>query len=41
MAELVGITDIKGIYAEGEDFEGCLFENGSDGDPITEVDFLK
>lgn len=31
---ILGKTDIKGIYDVGRNFEGCLFEDGSDGTPI-------
>ena len=30
----VGIQDINGILSCGTDFDGCLFENSSDGTPI-------
>jgi len=36
----LGITDVKGIYDVGTDFEGCLFEEGSDGTPLTPVEWL-
>ena len=41
IAQILGIDSVKGIYDEGRDFEGCLFEDGSDGTPVTKVDFLK
>ena len=41
IAEIIGIIDVKGIYSLGRDFEGCMFEDGSDGTPVTAVDFLK
>jgi len=41
IAEALGIEDVKGIYSEGTNFEGCRFEDGSDGTPLTKVDFLK
>ena len=36
----VGIQDINGIFSCGTDFDGCLFENSSDGTPIYKVDYL-
>ena len=39
-AEIFGIEDPKGIYGVGTFFEGCKFEDGSDGTPVTKVDFL-
>lgn len=36
----IGITQSNGIYSVGTDFDGCLFEDGSDGTPITGVDYL-
>ena len=36
----LGITEINGIYSVGTDFDGCLFEEGSDGTPVTKVDYL-
>jgi hypothetical protein len=39
ICEAIGITDINGIYDKGLDFEGCLFEEGSDGTPVTKVTF--
>ncbi len=40
IAELLGIDDPSGIYEVGTEYEGCLFEAGSDGTPVTKVDFL-
>ncbi|MBO5945695.1 MAG: leucine-rich repeat protein, partial [Clostridia bacterium] len=40
IAEKVGITEINGIYSVGLEFEGCLFESGSDGTPVFGVDYL-
>ena len=34
VCDIIGKTDVKGIYDVGEDFEGCLFEEGSDGKPV-------
>ena len=34
LCENLGITDVKGIYDVGQSFDGCLFEEGSDGKPI-------
>jgi hypothetical protein len=34
VCDIIGKTDIKGIYDVGRNFEGCLFEDGSDGTPI-------
>ncbi len=31
----------NGYDSKGTDFEGCIFEDGSDGTPLTEVDYLK
>jgi len=40
LAEIFGISAPKGIYDEGKSFEGCLFEDGSDGTPLEKVDFI-
>ncbi len=40
IAKVLGIEDIKGIYEEGTDFTGCEFEDGSEGLPVTGVDYL-
>ena len=40
IAELLGIENPNGIYEVGTEYEGCLFEAGSDGTPVTKVDFL-
>ena len=40
VCEVLGITATHGIYDVGTDFEGCLFEEGSDGTPLTKVDYL-
>jgi hypothetical protein len=34
VCELIGETNVKGIYDVGRDFEGCLFENNSTGKPL-------
>lgn len=34
ICELIGETNVKGIYDVGEYFEGCLFERNSTGKPI-------
>lgn len=41
LGEKIGIDSLLGIYGVGTDFEGCLFENGTTGTPLTEVGFLK
>lgn len=41
LAELFGIGTVKGIYDVGTDYDGCLFEDDSDGTPLTKVDYLK
>ena len=41
LCEVLGITDINGIYDVGVDFDGCLFEEDSDGTPNQKVDFLE
>lgn len=33
ICEKLGITDTKGFTEAGVDFDGCIFENGSDGTP--------
>lgn len=40
IAEALGLENINGFYSKGTDFDGCLFEEGSDGTPLTDVDFL-
>ena len=40
LAEILGMDTVKGIYDEGKNFDGCKFEEGSDGTPVTKVDFL-
>ncbi len=40
ICELLGIDNVKGIYDVGDVFDGCLFEEGSDGTPTTKVDYL-
>jgi hypothetical protein len=40
ICEFKGITATKKIDAEGTDFEGCLFEQGSTGTPVTKVGYL-
>ena len=37
---LLGVEDINGIYDVGTEYEGCLFEEDSDGTPVTKVDYL-
>ena len=32
---ILGITDVNGFTAVGTNFEGCIFEEGSDGTPLT------
>ncbi len=41
LCDILGIEDKKAIDAEGADFAGCLFEEGSDGTPVTKVDYLE
>jgi len=41
IAEKIGIDSVKSLYDVGENFSGCLFEDGSDGTPLTKVDFLR
>ena len=38
--EKLGKDNINGMYSKGTDFDGYLFEEGSDGTPIDKVDFL-
>ena len=40
VAEALGLEKINGYTSKGTDFDGCLFEEGSDGTPLTGVDFL-
>ncbi len=39
LCNLLGKTP-AGYLSEGDDFEGCIFEETSDGTPITKVDYL-
>lgn len=41
VAELLGITDVKGYLSVGTDFQGCLFEKDYNGALKYTVDFLK
>ena len=41
VAEALGLEKINGFYSKGTDFDGCLFEEDSDGTPIEKVDFLQ
>ena len=41
IAEILGIKSANGIYSKGTDFIGCQFEEGSNGAPIHEVDYIK
>lgn len=41
IAEKIGIENPNGIYSKGTVFWGCIFEDGSNGRPVTELDFLK
>ena len=34
LCDLIGETNVKGIYDVGTDFEGCIFEEHSDGKPL-------
>ena len=40
IAEKLGLEEYNGFYSKGTDFDGCLFEEGSDGTPLEGVDFL-
>ncbi len=41
LCDIIGKEDKKAIDAEGVNFKGCLFEQGSDGTPVTKVDYLQ
>ena len=41
VAEVIGLEKINGYTSKGTDFDGCLFEDGSDGTPLVGVDFLE
>ncbi len=41
IAETVGLENINGYTSKGTDYDGCLFEEGSDGTPLVGVDFLR
>ena len=41
IAETVGLENINGYTSKGTDYDGCLFEEGSDGTPLVGVDFLE
>lgn len=41
ICELLGITDIVGYAEAGTNFAGCLFESGTYGTPIYQVEYLK
>jgi hypothetical protein len=40
IAEAIGLEAPNGFLSKGTDFDGCLFEEGSDGTPLVGVDFL-
>ena len=40
IAKALGFETYNGFYSKGTDFDGCLFEEGSDGTPLEDVDFL-
>ncbi len=40
LCEILGIEDVNAHDEFGTNFEGCLFEDGSDGTPVTKVDYL-
>jgi hypothetical protein len=40
LCQKLRINDVKGFTSEGTDFEGCIFEDGSDGTPLTTPDYL-
>ena len=39
IADTLGIENPNGIYSKGTNFEGCLFENNSNGKPLTQINF--
>ncbi len=41
IAEILGLETYNGYTSKGTDFDGCLFEEGSDGTPLVKVDFLE
>ncbi len=41
LADALGIEDIKGIFDEGKQFEGCLFESSDDATPKYEISIEK
>lgn len=41
IAEMLGLEARNGYTSKGTDFDGCLFEEGSDGMPLVKVDFLE
>ena len=40
IAEKLGFEDYNGYTSPGTEFDGCLFEEESDGTPLVKVDFL-
>lgn len=40
LCEILGIEEVKGITDAGTDYQGVLFETGSDGTPVTKVEYL-
>jgi hypothetical protein len=41
IADKIGIENPNGIYSKGTVFWGLIFEEGSDGRPVDELDFVK
>lgn len=41
IAETIGLENINGYTSKGTDYDGCLFEEVSDGTPLVGVDFLE
>ena len=39
IADIIGIDNPNGIYSKGTNFAGCLFEQNSDGKPLTQFNF--
>jgi len=40
IAELLGVSSPSGFLSCGTDFDGCVFEEGSTGEPLVGVEFL-
>ena len=41
IAQALGFETYNGFYSKGTDFDGCLFEEESDGTPLVGVDFFE